>query len=356
MKKQSLLTIAAVLTLAAAFTFAGCSDKDQSAKRPGVVEQVVDTFADKLADNLVNARLANATAEDTASAVAVDSQTDLTGVSDMIILGSKIYAVHSKGVVIHDLADNSTTNLLSGSRLNAIAYYDGKIYVGGDKLYVLDGINFKPVDMQFEGTIYALAPTNASLLIGTDLGLYTHGIFGNDILMDQVSVSAIVPDSEGVWIGTFGQGLYRWDGANFKKRYLFRDPCLFDFVNALDFNYGHLYVGTDSGLFIFDGGAWETLTTGEGLPSNSIKSIDASGWVVLIATDSGVTSYFNGDVMPVKRLSSTPANVVKRLDQRIIAGTQKEGILMKSGPVLKTLVNPDNPDDSTRVDIFSLSF
>jgi ligand-binding sensor domain-containing protein len=187
-----------------------------------------------------------------------------------------------------------------------------------------------------------LCSFNYQLLIGTQCGLFTNSIFGNDLLMDDVSVTAMVADNAGVWVGTGGQGLYRWDGVDFQKRYLSRDPSLFDHINTLDFKHDHLYAGTRNGLHIYDGGSWETLTVEDGLPGNNVIDIDASNWVVYIATDNGIVSCFNYDFMPVAKLENTAAEAVLAKDRKVYVGTCEQGIQMKSGPVLKTLVEPDD--------------
>jgi ligand-binding sensor domain-containing protein len=168
-------------------------------------------------------------------------------------------------------------------------------------------------------------------------------------------ISAVTADGSGLWVGTSGQGLYRWDGEEFAKRYLARDSSLFYYVNCLAFNHDHLYVGTDSGMFIFDGGRWKTLTAEDGLPSDYIKDIDATTWVVYVATEAGVTSYFNGDIMPVKKLADKEVNSLVLLGRKVIVGTDYEGVLVKSGPALRTLIDPTDPTAQRGVDIFSVS-
>ena len=41
-------------------------------------------------------------------------------------------------------------------------------------------------------------------------------------------------------------------------------------------------------------------TTEDGLPSNNVRTIDASDWVVLIGTDAGMISWFRNNLLPLR--------------------------------------------------------
>lgn len=360
MKQATITKIAGTFLLVGLLAFAGCSSNKDKSKAPGVVDQVVDTFSQKLADNIIEARHAavgkteDTTAEPAVPAVAPASE--VAHVKDMIIVGSKIYAIHNGGIVIYDMADRSVSNLNNGEIINALVYHGGKIYAGGEGLYTIQGRTFEPVEFKFDGTISTLGSFDLALIVGTDCGLYSRSVFGDEQLLDDVFVTSLAVDGDGLWFGTAGQGLYRWDGIDVKKRFLARDPSLFDNVNCLAYNHNHLYVGADSGMFVYDGGRWLTLTTEDGLPSNEIRSIDAANWVVYIATASGAISYFDCDFIPVPKLADKDVTVIKSLGNKIIAGTENEGILEKSGASLKVLVHPNKPIQTEDSEAFTVTF
>jgi len=357
MKKVTITKVAGTFLLLGLLAFAGCSSNTDKAKSPGVVDQVVDTFSQKLADNIIEARHAMDTVNEVSTlAPIVTPASEVAHIKDMILVGSKIYAVHNGGIVVYDMADRSVRNIDNGEVINALVYHGGNVYAGGKGLYTIQGEALEPVEYQFDGTISSLGSFDLALVIGTDRGLYTRSIFGDEHLLSDVFVTSVAIDGDGVWIGTGGQGLYRWNGVDIKKRYLARDPSLFDNVNCLSFNHKHLYVGSDSGMFIYDGGRWQTLTTENGLPSNEIRSIDAANWVVYVATASGVAQYFNGEFAAVPKLDDKDVMVVRTLGNKIIAGTENEGILEKSGPSLKVLVDPNEPIDSANSEAFTVTF
>ena len=74
--------------------------------------------------------------------------------------------------------------------------------------------------------------------------------------------------------------------------------------------------------------------------------------MIYIATDAGVTSYYNGDFMPVKKLEDMNVGVVKLRKNRVIAATDFDGILYKSGNLVKTIVEPSVENE---VNLTSLS-
>lgn len=345
MKKHSIITLAAALIAAAAFMIGGCSTDSKEADA-SIANQIVDSVAASISDSFSRARLVSS---DTSADPEGDrdSNTGVFNFSDMVLVDSTVYAVAGDQLIICNLADRSRLSVPAGQPVEAIAYHEGKVFVGGESLFEVIDSTLEPLEFEFSGTITELYSHGYRLIIGTTHGLYAKSIFGREALFDGIAVTALAEDNSGLWIGTDGQGLYRWDEREFKRRYLVRDTAIFDFVKALDFNHNHLYVGTSEALYIYDGGCWETVTTENGLPSNDIRSIDASNWVVYLATAGGVSSYFNGDVMPVRKVGDVRASVVRTLGRKIILGTAGKGLLMKSGPVVTTLVEPSGsePDE-----------
>jgi len=214
-----------------------------------------------------------------------------------------------------------------------------EVYVGGDNLYRLESDTLATIETGLTGIVTVLYYDGPVLMVGTTHGLYARTEFGTVGLLDDIDVSAIVRDHDCLLVGTNGQGLFRYDGEDFVKRYLKRDPSLLDVITTLAFNHNHLYVGTPDAFFIYDGGRWQELTPDDGLPSGNVRSIDASGWVIYVATDRGVVSWFDGQLSPAAHLEQQPAELVRVDRQRLLIGTSSEGLLVRSGPVLKPLVN-----------------
>jgi ligand-binding sensor domain-containing protein len=335
-KMKKLLTIQnlGIAFMVAAMFLVGCSG-DEPKGQSGFVSQVVSDSVNKFVDNVVEASFATAPVP-----VVVDSNGTVSNVSDMVILDSMLYAVYDGGLVSYDFRNKEKAFIRNGEKLRAIAKYNDKIFVGGDRLYTYVDQKLEPSDFTVDGTIRSLYSDGARLFVGTNQGLYANSTIGMEKLMDDVSVNAIVSDNDGLWVGTDGQGLYHWNGDMFQKRYLLRDTSIFDVVNTIAFNHNHLYVGASTGFFVFNGGRWEQFTSLDGLPDDNVRAIDASSWVVYVGTDLGIVSYFDNSIDPVKRFETTVAAVIRPMGRKLIVGTESEGVVMRAGSFVKTLVEP----------------
>lgn len=355
MKKLNTTFVLLVVLTGAIFLGVGCSDEDNS-RDTTLAKDVMDTITNTVAENLAegfiveDAELANKDQE-----VPEHQRQDgaIEDISDFVFAKDELYATFNGGVIKYCFSDNTQNIIPFDEKFNAIGLHDGQIYVGGDYLYELVDEKLVLVDQPFDGRVTDLYSYNNQLMVGTDFGLYVWEYNGPRKVFDDTYVTSMVADNDGLWVGTEGDGLYRWDGENFKKRYLIRDSSLFDYVNSLAFNHDHLYVGSSKGLHIFDGGKWTNLSEADGLVADNINHIDASGWVVYLASDKGVMSYFNDELKPVIKLENQQATVVGKNDSKLVVATTYDGLLMKKGGALSTIVQPLT---GTEVDILSLVY
>jgi ligand-binding sensor domain-containing protein len=345
MFSRSILMMTAALLLGGGLLLAGCSSKDK-AEPKGLVERTFDSVALAVVETLYPDTVEIPQLEVTEPFVPeLDVQNDF---SDLVVVGRVVYAASDNGLVIYDLSDGTETIIQTPDKINAVAWHGGKVYVGGDDLYELSIDTLIPVDDGLVGAINSLHSYGPTLMVGTTFGLYSKTVLGFFLLLDEMDITSLASGNHGLWVGTGGQGLYWYNGREFKQRYLARDRALFDTVNCLVFNHDHLYMGTPDALYVYDGGRWKTLTMADGLPSNNVRSIDASRWVVHVGTDQGLVTYFENKISPVSRLETQPVEAVRVLGQKVLVGTAGEGLLMKSGPVVKTLVKSQH-DTETKV-------
>ncbi len=338
MFKKSLIAAAGAIAILS-LVIVGCSSDDQP-KKTSVVNQVIDEIADSVVDNVIDAQF-------TSTPVKFEEYTEgrFGQIGDVLVADSVAYAVFDGGFIIYDLADGTYNAIASDEKLNAVSMHKNQIFVGGNNLFVVKDGALATTGHHFELPIMALESFDGRLMIGTGQGLYSMSETEYKLVRENIPVSAMAADETGLWVGTDGCGLFRMEGDDFKKRYLLRDTSIFNDINCLDYNRGFLYAGTDDALYIHDGGSWATWTVENDLPSNTIRDIDASGWVVYIATDAGVTGYFDNNLYPARTLENKIVNVIQRFEDNVIAGTDREGLLMKSGGFLKTLVEPGDLAD-----------
>jgi ligand-binding sensor domain-containing protein len=339
MKTRNFLLAVTVLMSAGMFLIIGCSSDKSGSHTNSLTDQVIDDF--------VETTYATAAVESTDvdyTALTDDTDQSIFGkddikINDMILKDNIVYSAVDEGVIMYNILDGKSSLISSAMPVNAIIDAGNNIIVGGDNLYTLkDGIlSDEDYKLQLDGTITALYQDFPILYIGTTEGIYALDVTGIRKLAGNVRVSALTSDGLGLWVGTAGDGLYRWDGDSFHKRYLVRDSSLFDNVTALDFNHDHLYLGTDQGFFVYDGGSWTPFGVADGLPSETITAIDADEWVIKVGTSHGPVTFFENQFKPMSKLEGMVITRFIKSDKKLLAATSNAGLVMKSGGLVTTL-------------------
>jgi len=337
-KRINTVTLGAVLLFGMGLIY-GCSAGEND-RQFSAVKEAVDSAATKVAEDFVEATFAAVAVEENLINAPELLSEKTPGVNEIIIFDSVLYAATNDGIIAYNFMDQRTAFFGNGKTFRSLAFHDGNLYAAGDKLYIIKENILEPIPFEIEGQINALLSDSYRLLIGTDQALLAKSLVGIEYLLDDVAVNCMTFDNNGLWVGTDGQGLFRWDGDRFLKRHLVRDSSIFDYVYDLDFNHDHLFVGAATGFFVFDGGRWEHWTTEAGLPSNVVNSIDASDWMVYVGTDKGIISYFDKNLYPVRKFETMPADVVCLMGNKVIAADENGGIFIKRGYAVRTLIEP----------------
>ncbi|MCP4705431.1 MAG: hypothetical protein GY865_12580 [candidate division Zixibacteria bacterium] len=350
-KRINTQTLGAVLMIAMGLLY-GCSGGEDTGQF-SAVKQAVDTAATQIAEDFVEASFASVTLDKNFVEAPELLSEKTPGVNEIIIYDSVLYAATNDGVIAYNFTDQSTGCIGNGKTFRSLAFHDGNLYTASDRLYIIKDNMLEPVALEFEGQITNLLSDSNRLLIGTDQGLISKGLISEECLLDDVNITCMTFDNNGLWVGTDGQGLFRWDGDRFLKRHLVRDTTIFDYVYDIAFNHDHLFVGAATGFFVYDGGRWEHWTDEIGMPSNIVNSIDASDWMVYVGTDKGVISYFDKNLYPVRKFETMPADVVRLMGNKVIAADENGGIFVKRGYSVRTLIEPvkkENTEVFTQAD------
>jgi ligand-binding sensor domain-containing protein len=151
---------------------------------------------------------------------------------------------------------------------------------------VLDGLT--------ESDLTALAVFDSKLFIGTA----TRGLLAFDgerfesyrwLDREPQAVTAMLADSGRLLIGTFSGGLIEFDGRRFRELKAGEEHARLRAVNCLAKDGSRLYVGTfDDGLWLMEAGRWLHFGLADGLASNRVVGIEASGENVFVASDFGL--------------------------------------------------------------------
>ncbi|MEZ5357910.1 MAG: hypothetical protein R3F48_03705 [Candidatus Zixiibacteriota bacterium] len=347
MKTRMYTIAAAALAMGLALFLIGCS----SDERGDVSDPVTEEIVSQLVEHSVLAKDSQAVdvayaqedtmIEDDAVEEPIEDEAPIPVtplIKDMLLKDGIVYSLYDNGVAMHTLATGVNNFIPSPETLGAMVDLGDKIVVGGENLYTIDGgyLSGEDFDLELDGPITALEKHGAKLMVGTTNGFYQVDIDGIRELAKDINVTHIASSEMGVWVGTAGEGLYYYNGDSFRKRYLQRDPSLFDNVTALQHHYNHLYLGTDNGLFVYDGGRWQPFGLADGLPSENITAINADEWVVKIGTDRGAVTLFNNEFKPIGKFEGMIVTDFVNDGRKLIAATTT-GVYMKSGDLLATL-------------------
>lgn len=122
------------------------------------------------------------------------------------------------------------------------------------------------------------------------------------------SVQTVSMDLLGnLWVGTFGNGVYKFDGVSWSRPTTPNSPGTANYVtcSAMD-QQGHLWFGTyTAGLYIYDGLSWQHFTTSNsGLTYNNVEGVHF---------DSQGNAYISGG--GVKKYDGSTWEVMKAFDR-----------------------------------------
>jgi diguanylate cyclase (GGDEF)-like protein len=147
--------------------------------------------------------------------------------------------------------------------------------------------------------VNAAARTLSFLVLGASLaagqpagpapaGRIAFRVFNEDHGLGNLTVEALLQDRVGfLWVGT-QNGLYRFDGRTFTaygREAGLKSTRVFALHEAAD---GTLYVGTRSGLARREGPGFRHLTAADGVPESPIAAIASAGARVYIASQAGL--------------------------------------------------------------------
>ena len=218
---------------------------------------------------------------------------------------------------------------------------DGFLWVGTqDGLARFNGTSFQIFDKENtpaikHNDISALFETgDSSLWIGTFHGLtqLKHGVFTYHA-MNAGPVRGLATDRAGnLWIGTMNNGIYKYENGKFDS--LTTMHGLSD--NSLNIltvdNQGNLWIAiSGKGLNIYRNGKWSLYNTSNGFPSNSVRSFCvSSNNTVWIGTENGLVRWEHNSYRTYTTANGLSDNIITSLYEdrsgTLWVGTERGGI------------------------------
>lgn len=224
---------------------------------------------------------------------------------------------------------------------------EGRLLVGGSGLLVLSergAAYYTSSENLADNSIRTIHQTSdGAVWIGTISGLrrLEHGVSGNPFatprIISGVNISFLLESRRGrLWIGTYGQGVMRFDGGRIAK---LSAPSSLPHNNVLSlFDDGEddIWVGTQGGLLRLSPSAATTITTADGAPQ-SINTIyqDPRGVLFVTALNGRLFRVLSETLVPVQlspNASGLPIrNVFRDSGGALWMGTDGQGIVRLTG-------------------------
>nr|WP_225583806.1 ligand-binding sensor domain-containing diguanylate cyclase [Pseudoxanthomonas sp. PXM02] len=219
-------------------------------------------------------------------------------------------------VHVFDGAGERVFKLPAGASLatvTALARHDGRIWAGCDAgLFVLDGTHWqRDTDVgAVSGGVQALHQDRDGILwVSTRDTLYRlqKGDLLERIAADGplAEIRAFYEDRESnLWLGSNNEGISRaWNG--WTRRYSgaegLQQPLLWSIAQAPD---GRVWVGSDDGVSVLEGGRFRTMVAGSALPNPAAYSLLPENGQTWIGTRDGAALYRDGRVQRPRMLAA----------------------------------------------------
>jgi ligand-binding sensor domain-containing protein len=140
--------------------------------------------------------------------------------------------------------------------------------------------------------------------------------------------SVLVDSQQRVWAGTLGEGLFRFEAGEFAPvpEVEHAGEQIFSLFQGRN---GEIWVGSENGLWGFDGSDWKIFSTGDGLPANAVCALadDTAGNLWIGTAGGGLYALRGGKISPV----AAPAKDISCLlvdpdDDALWVGTSQHGM------------------------------
>ncbi len=234
------------------------------------------------------------------------------------------------------------------THLNVILPFDDSRYIGADRLYKLDN-NYAATmeEMELGSQVYDMIGFGEGLLVGTDTGLWYHcddidyfeSCPFDTLLKGDMVVTALAEGRTGLWVGSYGSGLYHFDGQNWQERFLERDTSMFQYVQALEYTYPFLWVGTEEAIFRYDGGKWAQMFVADSSEYYDVTCIMTTPAATYIGSIDGLLRFAGDTLKAVDGFEGMQIAGLCRSEKGVLVATCNNGIFTFNGK--EQIVSPE---------------
>ncbi len=276
----------------------------------------------------------------------------LTAVLDIYIEDNRVWVATPDGLIQTDrngtfyrLIDSAEG--LDPRMITEIVRLPGRtLFAAGREFYEYLGPDvFRRVELPLVPPItYCHAFDSLSYLAGYEDGVFQYTPDFPVLLKDDILVTSLAFGPDGLWVGTDGDGLWRYDGEKWQQRFLRSDTGAFDYVTALSYHWPHLMVGTPDGVYRFDGGKWETHVGRDStFPGGYVTDLAFANHRWYIGTsDHGLWILLGSTFIPVDELAETAVTRIKVFRKDVYIGTQNSGVYVRRAGHWRQLYQTDD--------------
>ncbi len=214
----------------------------------------------------------------------------------------------------------------------AVLPYEDNILVGTEAgIYLINPIGVvERVWEEITDTVTVLKSFDGCFYVGTRHdGLYEINgqLVGNILPAKQiVDVSS---DQFALWAATAEDGLLYFDEHGWHERYLITNRDAFANVTALESAFGKLFVGTTTGVFIYDGHNWQHLDSSDYLFQDHVTALAAGRSYMYIGTATeGVFAYYEGWLTPLDWSDDVQVTSLDVKGGRYLVGRTQRGAIL----------------------------
>lgn len=262
---------------------------------------------------------------------------DFGNVRDVVLDDDRALMASAGGVLEFFLGDSSFTLYSYPQELidhdcYAVHAYGDDILVGtGSGVFLINPIGVvEPVWNQITDTVTVIECFDGCFYVGTlHDGLYEiNGELVGNILPDK-RIVAVSSDQFALWVATAEDGLLYFDDKGWHERYLITNREAFAHVTALESAFGKLFVGTATGLFIYNGDNWQHVDSSDYLFQEHITALAAGKSYMYIGTaKEGVFAYYNGWLSPLDWSDDVQVTSLDVKGGQYLVGRSKGGAIL----------------------------
>lgn len=282
----------------------------------------------------------------------------LTEVRDIHITADRVWVATSDGLIQTDCNGTyyrviDTAEGLEPKSITEIVDLPGRTLFAADhECYEYLGPDvFRRVELPLVPPItFCHAFDSLSYIAGYENGVFKYTPESPELLKDDILVTALAFGSNGLWVGTEGDGLWRLDGDKWQRRFMHPDTGAFDFVTALAYRWPHLLVGTPDGVYRYDGGKWEMYYGQDStFPGGQVTALAFADhrWYIG-TTEHGLWTLLNSTFAPVEELVGSAITCIKVFRDDVYVGTEDAGVYVRRAGQWRQLYQTDGKSEIPR--------